>query len=171
MGYLAVRTPEISCAPFETALSVPDSDSFTPCFSAATHGAYPNAVFRYSHVTPDGELFLASATGVSDTPPLIWRLLLDTDGTVLLEDVKVAGVTSDPLHFLVAGGSIFRSTREGLYIHSKDDFDQEWGWTHFDVDGNAEISGPPVEETAVLGSSAVLAAGDEGIIVLSLSCR
>lgn len=172
--YATGRTTGFYCAYLESAVDIPDN--FEVCFNAVDHGLYPQAIFSNVHVTPERELFVASATGGTppdDSPPLIWRFVLDDQGSPSLDGVRVAQVPAEPSHFLVAGGSIFRSTPEGLYIHSKANFDSIEVETSilFDVDANGAVYGPPVHETAVLGTSAVLAAGDEGIVVLSLSCR
>lgn len=173
-AYATGRTTGFYCAHLESAVDVPDT--FETCFSAADYGIYLQAIFTAVHVTPERELFVASATGGTppeDSPPLIWRFELDEQGAPRLDGVRVATVPAEPSHFLVAGGSIFRSTSEGLYIHSRENFDSSAleTWTLFDVDANGAVYGPPVHETAVLGTSAVLAAGDQGTIVLSLSCR
>jgi hypothetical protein len=172
VAFATGRTTGVYCAILESPASVPDS--FRTCFAASDHGAHLQAVFTNVHVTPERELFAASSSGgepPEDTPPLIWRLSLDESGLPTLDGLRVAVVPAEPRHMLVAGGSIFRSTSEGLYIHSRDNFDSaEGSWTLYDVDNNGAVYGPPVYETAILGTSAVLAAGDEGLIVLSLSC-
>jgi hypothetical protein len=169
-AYLLAERAQVSCASLESTVAVPAA--FVSCFDAAPD--HEGSIFSAGHVTAEQELFLASArAGAIGPPPLLWRVPLDANGLPSAVGVRVVEVTGAPTHLIVAGGTIFRSTNHGLFLHPRADFDlgDEPPWTQVDLDSNAVTPGPEVLEAAPFGSSVVLAGGDAGLAVLTLECR
>lgn len=166
------RTSGISCAIAPSSYHIPESSEFTSCFSATSFPSVPNALFTDIFVTPERELVLASATGgvaPDSTPPLLWIVPLDDEGLPTVEGTQVALTEGEPQALTVAGGTIFRSTNQGLAIHSRFNFAAE-NTVWFDADENADTLGPTVRQTAIIDQTAILAAESEGTILLHLEC-
>lgn len=172
-AYLLSGLGQVSCAPIESTVAVPEG--FAPCFSTTSVPTLGAAVFSVGHVTAGRELFLASNhDALTDTPPLLWRLSLDEAGMPSSTDVRVTQVIGASEHLVVAGGTIFRATDRGLFLHPRADFDRatEPRWAEVDtLDADPATPGLAVLETVVIGTSAVIAGGDSGLAVISLECR
>lgn len=172
MMYLMTGGSLITCAPRSSpAAFVTD---FTSCIDAALWPTVAQTRFTVGHVTAEGELFVATASGgtpAAPVAPLLWRFPLDVDGHPHPELAQVATVSGEPNHLALAGGTILRSTSEGLYLHWREGFHrtdiQPWRWIDADGDG---LAGPAAWDALLLDRIVVIAAGDAGTAVAALDC-
>jgi hypothetical protein len=168
-AYLLAGLTQVLCAPLDSSIAVPEG--FETCFDSSST-TYRGAVFSVGQVMAERELFLASANGgVAPNAAMIWRLELGEDGLPSATAPRVAQVPGTPRHLLVSGGTIFRSTEAGLFLHPRADFDRvtEPRWKQVDLDGDPTTE-PAVLQSAVLGSSVVIAGEVSGLSLLSLRC-